>query len=481
MSNGIYRVNATESTALQGYEAKEMSYFIRNDLGKDMTGSCSIVHNDKLYVCRKNREGKKRVYVADLNRYSFKDSVQIYEWWVLDGINADKMFVFDDVLYFSDYERGLCKISEDYVDRYTIENEIKVINSRSYSSEVFLDRLDCNIVVHQGSKIIREIYDTNDLDKAYRNFKSHTKVSFDNQVFIMVNPIKQPTTNKEGKIVFTFDESYYELLQFAYVSDYAFARMIDDTTAQKYKFEYIEYVEMEEEFAVDVVAIEDGTITIDNGFESMLAILPPLDTQYDIIEMYDEGKNYKLSDCYLSDHNWYHGWFDDYGNQNIDNIGDKDNFCFDRIELGINKIPFNFVFNQINFENVTFHYNKPVESYWYSKYNDLGRLDYLKTANNISFVPDINYGGYTNVGYKTSKNETSFYSLAERPDIDFESIDFENFSFGGDKMAKTYSSKKKIKNFSFIQLRMSSNDVDCSSIVSLGFRYKYTRNNKGVK
>lgn len=485
ISSGIYRVNATTSTAVQGYEVNEVSYFIRNDLGKDMSGSCSIVHNDKLYVCRKNKDGIKRVYVADLNKYSFKDNVQIYEWFVLDGINAEKMFVFDDVMYFSDYNRGICKMGEEYFDRYSIESEISKVNGIDYSKDVFLNEEDSTIFVASESKIFQEIYNTTDLEKSYNNFKTKTKITFNDDAYIKLNN-KDVMYDNYGNIkTLAFEEKDYDLLQYAFVNNckLLYKAGENDEGFINYIFEindfYRSIVDGETFVYVEAFNVEENTREYDGDCNCFVLI--PATHEYSILEMYDENMEFNLTDSYIEDNTWYYRQKDELGNYSILAIGDVDSIHFNRLRIGINNSVTEFSFENAWFSKIEFHYKKPVESYWYSKYNDLGRLDYLKTASNITFVPDLNFGGYTSVGYKTSKNETSYYALAEHPHIDFANIDFENFFFGADKMAKTYSSKKKIKNFSFIQLRISSNDIDCSSIVSLSFRYKYTRNNKGVK
>lgn len=487
MASGVYRISATTSTAVQGYEAKEVSYFIRNDLGRDMTGSSSIVHNDKLYICRKNIEGHKRIYVADLNKYSFKDGVQIYDWWVLDNINADKLFVFDDVLYFSDFDKGICKMGEEYFDSFTIESEIITVNDVNYSSEVFMYEEDGTIIVLENSKIINEIYQTTDLEKSYNNFKNKTKISFNNDIYSGLNNVSTEYDSEGKPQVVVFEEKDYDILQYAFIND---CPVFHKTETANGFFNYICGINSIQKITTDgvtntyleVTVMEENDWEIDYKRDWMLVI--PFKEKFDILEMWDRNLEYKLSNAFIENDIWYYQTEDEYGNKSIITIGDIDSIRFNRFEIGINNQKLDFNFNDTNFtgfNEVVFYYNKPVESYWYSKYNDLGRLDYLKTATTITFVPDINFGGYTQIGYKTVKNETGYYALAEKPYIDFENIDFDHFSFGAVKMAKTHSSKKKIKNFSFIQLRMNSNDDSCSSIVSLSFRYKYTRNNKGVK
>jgi hypothetical protein len=66
-------------------------------------------------------------------------------------------------------------------------------------------------------------------------------------------------------------------------------------------------------------------------------------------------------------------------------------------------------------------------------------------------------------------------------DFDFNNINFELFSFGKDDFGKTFSSKKKIKNFSFMQLFMYSDTSNDSTISEIAFKYLITKNNKGEK
>jgi hypothetical protein len=149
---------------------------------------------------------------------------------------------------------------------------------------------------------------------------------------------------------------------------------------------------------------------------------------------------------------------------------------------------------------------------------DLGRLDYLKTIDRLTFVADAKRGGDTRVGFRTSYKsmsapaslvygqfelmnanitkgvvtmhktksvDTSIVRSTETSviykDLDFNDIDFANFSFSTSNFAKTQTMKKKVKNFSFVQIIFESDKSADSTITSFAFRYKYTKNNKGVK
>jgi hypothetical protein len=132
--------------------------------------------------------------------------------------------------------------------------------------------------------------------------------------------------------------------------------------------------------------------------------------------------------------------------------------------------------------NVSLHFYKNITSYWRSKFNSFGRLDYLKSINFITFVADTVRYGVTDIGYRTIKKTVTMPTdFNYRFNLDFDDIDFDYFSFSANPFAQTYTSKKKIKNFAFLQFSFESNSDKDSTIVSMSCRYKYTKNNKGVK
>jgi hypothetical protein len=489
---GIYKIMAGTSTATQIYEAKEMSYFIRDDLGTDISDSCSIVYHDKLYICRQDYRGVKRVYVADINKYSFKDSVQIYEWWILDNINAQKFFVLDDTLYFVNKERGLCKMTDFYYDSYNVKSLIGVSESgEEYSKDIFVDKETNTIRLSEVSEIIKDIHSNSDREKAYKIFKSNTQISFgkDSLVRFECDTLEITTeTLSSGKLTLRLiaDAQQEMLLEYAH--------MYNQNIIVPYKNgDVLEYGEFDINSCMHqtkngvtyliVSAEKVADVTDYNQSEKTISILIKSGTSFDIHELYERDYEYRLSDCFVNDGVWYCNQVDHNGNKKIVTVGSTEVTFFNKVSLKLyNDIPVDFeLYKGVALNDVVFNIRRPVEAYWYSKYNCLGRLDYLKTADNITFVPETKRGGITQVGYRTAKNEVAFQTQAESQDFDFSSIDFNDFNFGGANMAKSYSSKKKIKNFAFVQLRLSSNDQRNSTAVSLSFRYKYTRINKGVK
>ena len=367
---------------------------------------------------------------------------------------------------------------------YLNQNNILTVNYVNYSKDAFLDKNTNDIIITTDSKLYKDICNTTDLQTSLNNFRDTTKIKVDQDSIVKLEYLTVEETN-EG-FSFYLDESQYKLVEYGAFKQEEngtciyFTSETDDT----YKCSFESYglitengitrtylnVRKEDQY-------EDSPFVLTTGLGIWFDDLH----QYDIVAIYDENKLYNLLDCFIEDNTWYQNYTDVYGNQYIKEIGKVDTLFFNRFVIGVCDTENVLGLTQETMSKVEFYITKPVESYWYSKYNDLGRLDYLKTASNIFFVPEVDYGGYTKVGYKTAKNDVFYYSSAERGHHDFEYIDFDNYHFGNVKMAKSYSSKKKIKNFSFIQLKLSSNENECSSIVSLSFRYKYTRNNKGVK
>ena len=159
--NGIYKINITTSTATQSYEALEMSYYIRNNLGNDLKNSAWCVYKNKLYVSRLSADGKRRIYVADEDRYSYIDNVRVYEWFVLDEVEAEQIYVFDDVMYFSNKIRGLCRFGQEFSDKYTEKITDVSIMDGNYSNGLFINSEDNLVILDIGTNIIKTIMESN--------------------------------------------------------------------------------------------------------------------------------------------------------------------------------------------------------------------------------------------------------------------------------------------------------------------------------
>lgn len=486
---GIYKINTSESTATQTYEALEMSYYIRDNLNTDITGSCSIIFNGKLYITRKDYKGDLRVYVADQDRYSYIDNVRVYEWWVLDGINATKFYIFDNELYFTDANKGLCKLTEQYYDSYVKKIDDITINDTTLSKEVSVNTTTNFVVVSPSNEIITNIQKNENSDEGYINFRNSSKISFDTELlFIIPTDDYSLTLNSNGEYTLKYkntnNQQYEAFLEYfsstnwnIFVKENGVTNKFISTGSFSYLTEIINK-EMITSLLINLSKVDyQGSNINDN-----IVIEIPANTEFDIYDLYEQYNNYPLSQCFLNSGTWYRQYEDALGNKYITEIGKRLDVYFNKLKLKLfnTLIDFDF-YNQYQTCGVKFNVNQPVSCYWQSKYLSLDRLDYLKTVYSITFVPETKRGGVTNIGYRTSKSEVSFETNAEDQDFNFEFVDFNDFSFGGANMAKTYTTKKKIKNFSFIQLKMTSNDTKNSTVVALSFRYKFTRLNKGVK
>lgn len=487
-SRGIYKIMAGESTATQTYYANEMSYFIRDNLGTDVSDSCHIVYEGKLYVSRKDRFGNKRIYVADENRYSFIDGRQVYEWWVLDGIQADKFWIINDELYFFN-EKGLCKFVKDsFIDEYHIDVPNANINGEDFSEYAFIDDQRNHIVLNTASDVFTEIMGSaeitgaRDIESAYNILRKNARIKF-NGGFYAINKYDNSGISVEH---WSSSDLYYikvplnsrsdnkyipHLLQYQY--DYNNGNFI--YLGIKYNAVEIDYDESH--YIITAVKVgEDETFIKD-----YMAIIYD-QCEFEIYDILDSVYNKPLSQCDVEVGQWI--WRGKDGTEYFV-LGDTNEVYFNKFQLKAidyeNEsfmLDFEFIpSNQLR--DVTFIIPKAIESYWFSKFNALSRIDYLKTADKITFVADVRNGGDTLVGYRTNKSVVSYDSTAKPFRFDY--LDFNDISFGIGEISKTYTAKKKIKNFSFMQLLFIGDKDADSTLVSLSFRYRYTKNNKGVK
>lgn len=493
---GIYKINTSESTATQTYEAIEMSYYIRDNLNNDISESCSIIFDGKLYITRKDYKGDNRVYVADQDRYSYIDNNRVYEWWVLDGIEATKFYIFNNELYFTDAVKGLCKFTEQYYDSFVSQIDDVIINDTMLSKDVSVNTNTDMLVISPSSEIIDNIQNNENVDDGYINLRNSTKISFNKEleVFVKSNYYefkKIEDDNYELKFRNYENQQFESFLEYVSSTNWKI-RQIEENKLQytyipKGTFNYVSELEYDENgnrILITYLVIPLKKIGYTTGIQSKEGIVVqiPQNTDFDIYELYEQYNEYPLSECFVNGETWYRNYEDELGNKHIYEIGSKRDVYFNKLKLKLYNTLIDFeLYETFTIVDVKFYINQPVSCYWQSKYHSLNRLDYLKTIYSITFVPETKRGGVTNIGYRTTKSEVSFETSAEDQDFNFEFINFNDFSFGGANMAKTYTSKKKIKNFSFIQLKFTSNDTKNSTIVSLSFRYKYTRINKGVK
>ena len=469
---GIYKINTSISTATQTYEAIEMSYYIRDNLSADISNSTSIIFQGKLYITRKDYQGDTRVYVADQDRYSYIDNVRVYEWWVLDEINATKFYIFNNELYFTDAERGLCKLTEQFYDSYTLEVEDVEINNTGLSKEVSIDTNKNMVVLAPNSEIVSKIQSYEDTEYGYTNLRNSTQIYFNNQIESLVEYDFYEITENNGDYQLKFRNSknpqYESFLEYISSNDWTILIKKQDGTFDKFTPRggftyYTEPITLITTLLIPLDFIENTTSSINGD----IIVTIPANTKFEIYDLYEQYNDYPLSDCFSNNGVWYRNYTDELGNKSIIEIGGKADIYFNKMKLKLFNTYVDFeLYDNFTVVDVKFDINQPVSCYWQSKYHALDRLDYLKTIYSITFVPETKRGGVTNIGYRTAKSEVSYATSAEDQDFRFEYVDFNDFTFGGANMAKTYTSKKKIKNFSFIQLKFTSNDTKNSTIVA---------------
>lgn len=484
-SRGIYKILAGESTATQTYYANEMSYFIRDNLGTDVSDSCHIVFEGKLYVSRRDKFGNKRIYVADENRYSFIDGKQIYEWWIFDGVNADKFWIFNDELYFFN-EKGLCKFVKDsFVDEYHIDVPNANINGEDFSEYAFIDSIKNYVVLNENSEVFTEVKSLGkktDMQHAYNILKSNSKIKFKGG-FYAINKYDSSGISIEHS---SNSDLYYIKVPLNMRSDNMYVPHL-----LQYHREYnngnfvylgIKYNAVEIDYDESHYIITATKIGEDQSFvKDYMAVIYD-GCEFEIYDILDSKKEKPLSECILEAEKWI--WVGKDKQKYIE-LGRVDEVYFNKFQLKAAKhentnymLDFEFIpSNQLR--DVSFEIVKPIESYWFSKYNSLGQIDLLKTADRITFLGDSRLGGKTEVGYRTSKSQTTF--LSELKGWNFEYLDFNDTAFGFTDISQSHTTKKKIKNFTFMQLLFASNENKNSTIASIKFRYRFTKNNKGVR
>ena len=471
--DGVYYINVDDSTAESSYRGIELSYLIRNNLGTDLTNACYVEHKGKLYISRKDKTGNKRVYVCDKNRYTFKDSKITYEWWALDHIEADKFFNIDDELYFLTNGR-LYKFTDTFydLDKYTFTSISVGDDSSSFVTDLFFDYDNNEMIITGTNELIQKCKTSSNPKEAYEKFKNETSVMINHKIYWVLDDYLEDRQN-----------GFYLKEEYIPNGNLILNTMIKLLAENEYKF-YISGAEYQASSNWDYVydnnelvgiVFNDELEATENTLsvtENATTIIPIAEnTKFGISELND-GTHY-LDNC-IYQGQWIHiqdGVYDELGT----------NIVFNHFKLTYNGIEINFALDSNYISSAKLEFRSPISAYWLSGYTALGRLDYLKTTTNIYFVPDARKGGYTYVGYRTYKKDVGFFTNAKGDTFDFNDINFDDFSFSQAEFGRTYTSKKKIKNFSFIQLKFYSNDEANSTLVSYTFRYKYSKNNKGVK
>lgn len=493
--SGLYRIDVGTSTATQTYYAKEVSYFLRNEWSSDITGSIHCVYDNKLFIKRKNKDGKYRIYVADMNRYSFKDSIQQYEWWILDGIDVDVFKVIENELYMVN-DIGIYQFGTDFVDEDFIAITDVQVGDTFISSELFIDTDDDKCILSPSNYLIEKISNSSEKYNEWLNFKENTILSINNNDIItdiayevkIREIVELDEINKYKLAVIDCSSEQLELLNqliTVVVTGVPLSDGLNTFVAKEIEYEYDENNKL-----VPIITVETQNVlgTVGDSLQDIVLHLNTINQQYYdyyIKELYtdvdiDDDNCYDFSHIEKNNDKFYYvnnvtGQFVELPNTTLFNVFDVG------IMVRRKKYTLDLDLNSSELTFVALKQSRPVKAYWYSCLDDCGHIEYLKTANYLYFVPETKRGGLTHIGYRTNKKEVGYDARYFTKQLDFNDIDFEDFGFGELEFGHSISSKKKIKNFSFIQLIAYSYEPKDSTLAQITYRYKYTKNNKGVK
>lgn len=468
---GIYYVNINSSTAESSYDGVEASYFIRGDLTNDISTSCITEYNEKLYVMRMSKSGKKRIYVCDKNRYSYHNSKLIYEWWVLDDVPADKLYVFEDNLYFTKNGR-LYKFTENFydLDKYTFSSISVGDDSDEFVTDLFFDYSMNEMIITSSNEFIQSCKNSSTPKEDYEDFRDKTTVSLGKKIYWVLDTLV--SLNLDGLILgpSATNEEINTILYFLQQNDYKLYRDGEEFYVGD-NWEYVYENDKLIGITFNDLAVATGNTIVDTDSAGLMIPIAS-GTKFQLSSLNDG--EHDIKDCMYKEATWTYitdGVYTELGT----------NVVFNHFKLAYNGVEIDFALDSNFIPSAKLEFKKPVKSLWVSNYNHLGKLDFLKTATNIYFVPDARRGGYTHVGYRTYKKDVGFYTNSKGEGFSFSDINFDDFTFSQEQFGRTYSSKKKIKNFSFIQLKFYSLEETDSTLVMCTFRYKYSKNNKGVK
>ena len=433
---GIYYVNVESSTATQTYNAYELSYMIRNDLSDDLSVNYLFVRNGMLYVIRKSKDNRVRAYVADKDRYTFVDGKMQYEWWVLDDMPiqdaTDFILIQEDAIYGT--RNGIlayCGNQKNFYDEFTSDLQSSNITFTVKNETVVVDEITENLVDYFAINLSH--FDDNWTKEDYLEFKRTAKF------------YGERTTDEEDVT-------------------YGFTDCID-------KLYFIDF---------ETQTINGVSTTVELG-------------------------RYEIEDCELIDGNWYYTANNNFirlGYHVIGNTTTVENVVFRYFtpkrkiyEGEINKVSYNLTYYSETYYT-SFDFQKPIKAYWKSKYTDLGATESLKTTSEVYFIPETRRGGAISIGYKTAKREKDFTrrkiilsrisetekeNLVNSSQFNFADVDFTDFHFETEEFAHSYSCKRKVKNFAFIQFKFYSNEPKDSTIVKFAVKYHKTRDSRGVR
>ena len=123
---------------------------------------------------------------------------------------------------------------------------------------------------------------------------------------------------------------------------------------------------------------------------------------------------------------------------------------------------------------------KNVVSKWFSPVLDLGAFDVSKTLLSMSITVDPTVRGKVRFGYDSRDVERYISSKGDAV-LDFDVLNFEEFSFDTTGFATSHTVKSKLRNFNYIMFKLISDNAEDCAVCNLKAVYQYNGRLKGVK
>lgn len=514
--DGVYYLSLNSDTSNQTYSAKDISYYIKNDIS-GYIGDSTLATDDKyLYVARENKDASLRIYVADKNRYSFVNGELQYEWWALDNIPAyDFITLNSELLFVDDYYTLYSFKDNQYYDVIEYKTNSAKFGEQLIDTEIAFDPSYEGMIVSPTSETFTKLLgmwwfnsylSRDDVKGRLKFIKDYVKVRFSNSVYTNLydNGLNPIITSDDDKKVLTITLSADDEIKRDYITTILNKNLpilINEENSnvyKKYKLNTsitnptsIDYIN-NDTITYTINLIEDGitTYALGSAEQSQLVLVDIANEELDIRTMVSSKDN--ESDINVLDYQYIggKGWCDEYGNLVATGLPNL-------IDFTLYGVPVNFYdeMSTINTYETTFVVRTPIFSVWCSKFTNFNRIDVLKSTRSIHFTPETRHGGYTKIGYRTMRKtgdlvnedykallrEVYYTTSYSSNNFNFENIDFNNMDFSSGTFARSYSAPKKIKHFEYLQIKMFNDNFYDSSISQLVIKYMYSRNNKGVR
>ncbi len=123
---------------------------------------------------------------------------------------------------------------------------------------------------------------------------------------------------------------------------------------------------------------------------------------------------------------------------------------------------------------------KPVQAEWYSAITDLGNCSVLKSLVSMTIAVDEQARGKVQIGYETRRAGESIYESTSLGGLDFENIDFTEFSFLPE-FDCAFTKKVMARNFNYILFKVKSETPSPCALKEIIVRYKQTKVGRGVR